>query len=443
MNNIKHIIGREYFTRVKSKTFLLTTFLAPLAIIAFYAVLGFIMTRGSDAQKTIAIIDEAQVWDASISDKNNLSFNYDYSTTQEAIEAYKAETIEGVLYLPTIEIENEKYLAEFHSDKQLALDESEILKNMIRKKVRVEKIKELNIDVKQLDLIDTKVTINPKTVKEVDKKMTSLTTSISAGVGMVVGFLLFLIIIIYGSQVMRSVTEEKVNRIVEVLISTIKPYELMMGKVIGVGLVGLTQMLLWAILIIIFSTIGLSFIDLSETENMIQEASQTMPQGAELEKIKSSSDEIAEVLRELLELNWLKMILLYFFYFIVGYFTYASLFAAIGSAAGDDLQEAQQLTMIATLPMVISFYIGIAAIRAPESTLSIWASILPFSAPIVMPIRLPFDPPTWQILCSMIVSIISVLVLVWLAARIYRVGILMYGKKASFKELAKWITYKG
>jgi len=240
---------------------------------------------------------------------------------------------------------------------------------------------------------------------------------------------------------MRSVTEEKINRIVEVLISTIRPFDLMMGKVIGVGLVGLTQICIWIILLLILTSIGAIFLgDLLLETAAAPDITQAVPEMQDAGK--ETQEKMTQIFKEIRSINWLKIIPLYLFYFLVGYFTYAALFAAIGSAMGDDIQEAQSLTMIATMPLMVSLYIGVSAVSAPNSTLSIWSSILPFTAPVVMPIRLPIDPPFWQIGLSVLVSVLTVIFLVWLAARIYRVGILMYGKKASFKELVKWITYK-
>lgn len=442
MSNIKLIIKREYFTRVKNKTFLLTTFLAPVAIVLFYAILGFLLTRGSDNIKTIAIIDEAGLTTSQDTVKKNLRFNYSYNNFESAVEDYKAKKINGILMLPPIDINSENYKMVFHSDNQLAIDESESLKSLFRKKIRNHKITELGIDEGQLKLIDTNIKLKPETILEKEKKVSSITSVVGAGVGAIVGLGLFFIIIIYGSQVMRSVTEEKINRIVEVLISSVKPFDLMMGKVIGVGLVGLTQIIIWILLLIIFTTIAFTVFGISSMETMPMDAAQNLP--PELQEIqKSKMDDIVPFIKEFASLNWIVILPLYLFYFLIGYFTYAALFAAIGSAMGDDIQDAQALTMIATLPLVIASYIGFSAVTSPDSTLSVWASILPFTAPVVMPVRLPLDPPMWQIATSMIVSVLSVFFLIAFAARIYRVGILMYGKKASFKEFFKWTMYKG
>lgn len=442
MSNIKLIIQREYITRVKNKKFLLTTFLAPIAIVFFYGILVFLLTRGSDNLKMIAIVDQAGISTTQDSVKNNLHFDYSYNSFESAVSVYKNKKIDGILVLPPVDINSAKYSMVYHSDNQLAIDESMSLERLFKKKIRNHKITELGIDEGQLKLIDTDISLKPETILDKEKKVSSITSMVGAAVGGVVGFGLFFIIIVYGSQVMRSVTEEKINRIVEVLISSVKPYDLMMGKVIGVGLVGLTQIVIWLVLISVFTAIALSVFGISSMDSLPLDATQSLP--AELQEVQQTKlDEITPYFKEFASLNWIVILPLYLFYFLIGYFTYAALFAAIGSAMGDDIQDAQALTMIATLPLVIASYIGFSAVTSPDSSLSVWASILPFTAPVVMPVRLPLDPPMWQILTSMIVSILSVLFLIWLAARIYRVGILMYGKKASIKEFFKWTMYKG
>ena len=289
-------------------------------------------------------------------------------------------------------------------------------------------------------MIDTDLSLSPKTVKDKEKEISSLTSVVSSGIGGIVGFILFMMAMIYGNQVMRSVTEEKISRIVEVLISSVKPFHLMMGKILGVGLVGLTQISIWVILMVIitvvaFAVTGFSALDLGADPEILKQMMAN-------EQILIP-EKVFDVIKELAQINWAFIVPLYIFFFLIGFLTYAALYAAIGSAVGDDLQDAQTLTTIATLPMMVAFYIAIAAVTSPNSSLSIWASILPFSGPIVMPVRLATNPPLWQVIASIISSIISVILFAWLAGRIYRVGILMYGKKASIKELGKWIFFKG
>lgn len=440
MNKINLIIGREYWTRVKSKTFLLTTFLAPIGIVLVYAVLFFLMSQGSDKQKTIAIIDNAGISQNIDLERNNLNFVIENRSFDELIQDYNDKKIEGILELPPLQNEQKDYAMIYHSDNTLAIDESMTIESLFRKEIRNYKIKAFGIDQSSLDLIDTDIALNPQTINEKEKEISSLTATVSSVLGGIVGFLLFMVIMIFGSQVMRGVNEEKINRIVEVIISSVKPIEMMIGKVVGIGLVGLTQFAIWAVLLIIMSTVASMVfgIDVSAAQEI---AGNDMAQ--EVMANESVQKKLLPVIKEVMAMNWALMIPMYIFYFIIGYMIYASLFAAVGAAAGDDINEAQSLTMIVMLPLMAAFYIGFAAVRAPDSTLAVWSSIFPLTAPVVMPIRLPNDPPFWQIGLSVLLCILFVIAMIWLASRIYRVGILMYGKKASIKELGKWIFYKG
>ncbi len=439
MSKINLIIGREYWTRVKSKTFLLTTFLAPIAIVVVYGVLIFLMTRGSDDEKKLVIVDHAGLTQDLKLNKGNLVFSIAEVELDELLEQYKDKAFDGIIELPPLDSAQKSYNIIYHSDDQLALDESETIKSIFRKRIRNFKVRAFGIDQEQLKLIDTDIGLEPQTILEKDKKISSMTSVVSAVIGGVLGFMLFMVILIFGQQVMRGVNEEKLNRIVEVIISSVKPFELMLGKVIGVGLVGITQFVIWFLLLFIISAIAMPFLGLESNagELMSNEVTQ------EIMKDQGFQDTMMKIMTELGGMNWAMIIPLSLFYFIIGYLLYASLFAALGAAVGDDVNEAQSLVMIVTLPLMAGLYIGMAAVQAPNSTLAIWSSIFPLTAPVVMPIRLPNDPALWQIGLSIVSCLLFSLFMVWLAARIYRVGILMYGKKASFKELGKWVFYKG
>ncbi len=443
MNKIWLIIKREYSTRVKNKTFLLTTFLAPIGIMIFIAALTFVMSRGSDDQKNIVVIDESDLLNGEVKATNNITFSFTKDDLNQSLENYKEGTNDGVLVIaPLNDPTASKYVVNFHSDEQLALDESTRLERSISKKVRNFKLKELEISEELLSNLDTDISIAPKTVKS-DKKVSSITSAVGGILGGIVGYAMFFIILIYGMQVMRSVMEEKISRIVEVVISSVKPFQLMMGKVIGVGLVGLTQITIWLLLSIALFTIGSTFFGLDASMATPSLDPELQAQAEAVLSSDSGKEKIAQVMGELSQLNWWKIIPLTLFYFFAGYFAYASLFAAVGSAVGEDINEANSLTMPIMLPLVFAVYIGVSAIQAPNSSVAVWGSMIPLLSSIVMPTRLPMDPPMWQIAVSMLSLIAFVIFFTWLAARIYRVGILMYGKKASFKELAKWIFYKG
>ena len=438
MSKVNLIIGREYWTRVKTKTFLLTTFLAPIAIALFYAVLIFLMTRGSDKTKNIAIIDNAGLAKNIEMEKNNLVFDLSNQSLEQLKGKYKAGDIDGIIELPPLDSAQSKYDIIYHADKTLAIDETSAIEKMFRKPIRNYKMQAFGFEQSQLDKIDTDIELSPQTVNETEKELSSITSLVSSGVGFAVGTLLFLVIMIFGTQVMRGVNEEKLNRIVEVLISSVKPIQLMLGKVIGIGLVGLTQFGIWAILGTIISVSALAFFGLDA--GMVDPAANEM--AAEAMSNPEVQSKMADVLKELSSINWGLIIPLYLVYFLLGYMMYASIFAAVGAAAGDDVNEAQALTTVVMVPLAAAFYIAISAAQSPDSTLAVWSSIIPITAPVVMPVRLASGPPAWQILLSVALCALFVLFMIWLASRIYRVGIMMYGKKASFKELGKWIAYR-
>ncbi len=440
MNKIWLITKREYVTRVKNKTFLLTTFLAPIGFLLFFLALGFVMSRGSDDLKTIYVLDEQNLLNEELSGRDNLEFKFSKESLDELKADYAEEEFAGILQLQGIERNDiEKYDIIWHSDDQLALDESQSIERVVRRKVRDYKLKALEIDESKLESLDTRIKIVPKTILA-DKEVSSMTGVVGSILGGVVGYVLFFIILIYGMQVMRSVMEEKINRIVEVLISSVTPFQLMMGKVIGVGLVGLTQIGLWTILFPIIFGIGSTFFGIDSSPDMMDMANNPdIPD----EVMAEGMDKIAIILREIGNMNWWMILPLLIFYFLGGYFAYAALFAAVGSAVGEDINEAQSLTLPIMLPLMFAVYIGVSAINAPDGDIVVWASIIPLLSSIVMPVRLPSDPAAWQIILSVVLLIGFVFFFTWLAGRIYRVGILMYGKKASFKELWKWIFYKG
>jgi ABC-2 type transport system permease protein len=436
MGKIWLITQREYLTRVLNKTFILTTLLTPLGFLLFIVVLGFIMNTGSDKVKNILIADRVGFLEGELKSRDNLVFEFNDAPMSDLIQLYEEGKTAGIIELLTVpDTTQKKYIITYHSDEQLGIDEIFSIEKSIGTKVRNYKLTLQNLDEAVISSLDTDVSLEPISIKK-DKNLTSLTTIISSVLGGVVGYALFIIIVLYGSQVMRSVMEEKINRIVEVLISSVKPFELMMGKVMGVGLVGMTQIGIWIVLIPVIFLIGTFIfgIDLNSVNSL--------PTTLQSEEVVNQQEKIIRVLAELKAINWWKIVPLTLFYFFLGYFAYSALFAAVGSAVGEDINEAQSLTLPIMLPLIFAVYIGFSAVQAPDSSLAVYASMIPLLSSIVMPVRLPFDPPAWQIVISMTTLILFTIFLVWLAGRIYRVGILMYGKKASFKELGKWLFYK-
>lgn len=434
--NIKLILGREYYTRVTSKSFIWGTILTPIGIGLLIYVSTLIMSHTGDEVLKIAILDKNESLSSYI--KNSKSFEFSFSDLP--LDSLKKQTeagdYNGVLLIPKLDsIQSSDIQALYYSDKQLGLEMSESLKTRISKGFRKYKMNAFHVEQKTLKLLETSVELNPEPLKEGGKDRSSFTSMVAAAIGGIMGFAMYMVVYIYGMMIMRSVMEEKTSRIVEVIMSSVKPIDLMVGKILGVGAVGLTQLAFWMVLIpLILFGVTLTLGDMEMMTN--PGVSDEMMQAAEN---LGTSGKIGQIIQEVTSLNWWLILPLFIFYFLGGFFLYSSLFAAVGSAIGDDVGESQSLTLPISLPVIIAVYIMMSAIRDPNTSLAVWASIFPLFSPIVMPARLAFDPPMWQIAASVVSLILGVLFFAWLSARIYRVGILMYGKKVSFKQLAKWM----
>lgn len=436
MNKLRLIIHREYMTRIKRKTFLLTTIMAPLGMLLYFAVVAWLFSYQSDDSKVIMVHDKTSAIKSSLKNSDVLEFKF----TQKSIEDLRAEfddlNVDAILYLPEPNIKSEDYTVYYYSRDPLDLASTMSLSGALRSGLSRYKVSELNLDEKILDQLKASVTIDPEPI-DVDGKDTSIAAvGLSTMIGTIIGSILFFVVMVYGMMVMRSVMEEKVSRIVEVMISSVRPFQLMMGKIIGVGLVGLTQIALWAIAMPIVLFIAQFFFSRKLDIDQIDMAASGGPDPEAL------AQQVTEAITLISEMNWWFILPFVILFFLGGYFLYASLYAAVGSAIGEDMGEAQSLTLPISIPLVLSFYIMFMAVQAPNSSLAVFASIFPLFSPLVMPSRLMFNPPIWQVLLSLALLIATIVFIIWLSARIYRVGILMYGKKASVKELAKWIFIK-
>lgn len=433
MKQIKLIISREYWTRVRRKSFIIATLLTPLAFGLFTVVVSYIVQYKSDETMRIAVIDQGGIFDGGIADENNIYFKPVNTDLETLKKNFDVMDYQGILVTPAVgELQQSKYFVNYYTNQKLTLDLEPILVERLRTALRKQKIKALGLDEKNLEALNVKIDIEPKAVTLDADIGTPMAGKIAAVIGMVMAFIMYITVFIYGMMVMRSVMEEKTNRIVEVMISSVKPFPLMLGKIIGVGLVGLTQVVAWAILIpSMLLIVNLIFGASVDTTTMTEVPPELADMNPELL--------VAQITEELQSFNWWVILPLFLLYFLGGYFMYAALFAAVGSAMGDDLGEGQSLTIPITIPVILAFYITIAAIQSPNSSLAVWASMFPLFSPIVMPSRLAFDPPAWQIITSLLVLLGSCMGLVWLSGRIYRVGILLYGKKVSLLEMGRWI----
>jgi ABC-2 type transport system permease protein len=435
MNKILLVIQREYMTRVLKKSFWISSLLAPVLITAIYAIPIWLAMKDKEVKK-VAILDQSHLWKASDLQDKELAFTF-VSKPEAAFKTqFAAEGYDAFVSVPGDVLTNPEGL-HIYSSKNIGLSLKESVERLIQNKVRQELMYKAGISAKVYE--DTQVDVDSETITI--SETGDETNSSSAGAMIlagVMGLILYVTLLLYGSQVMNGVIEEKSNRIIEVIISSVKPYQLMLGKIIGVGLVGLTQFVLWIVL-----TIGLTQVTGKIYASKAKAAVELSQGKSSVEMNKAMQDSPMGEVTKVLESTNIPLILLSFlFYFFVGYLLYSSLFAAIGSAV-ESPTEAQQFTFIVMIPIILSFLLAQYTMQDPDSTIAFWASMIPFTSPINMMVRLPYGVPVWELVVSMALLVLGFLACSWLSARIYRVGILMYGKKVTWKELAKWLFYQG
>ena len=444
MNKILIIIQREYLSRVKKKSFLLLTFLTPVFFAAIMAFVVWLNMKDDTERRTIGVINESELVNP-VESTDFTTFEYLKNTSfEDAKEMLDTRSYYALLKIPTDILESQS--TELFSFKQVTIEvKSEVgsqIRNHIETIKRSKIIAEANMPDLEQKLAATKTPILVKTIKFGDDgEIKQSSTEIAMILGFAMSFIIYMFIFMYGVQVMRGVIEEKSNRIIEVIISSVKPFQLMMGKIVGVAMVGLTQFLMWVILtgaiIIIGSAIFLPGIDASS----IQEASSISQLPSTGQAMSQSQLNMMQDVLGTFDMSYIMGILGGFiFFFLAGYLLYSALFAAVGSAV-DNETETQQFMLPISLPLILALYIGMAVAKNPEGSLAFWGSIIPLTSPIVMLVRLPFGVPLWELLLSMGLLIASFIFVTWVAAKIYRTGILMYGKKVSYKEIWKWLRY--
>lgn len=435
MNKILLVIQREYVTRVLKKSFWISSLLAPVLITAIYAIPIWLAMKDKE-QKQIAIFDQSHLLKSADLQDKELVFTFTNVPEQVYKTQFAKSGYDAFVSIPVDVLANPKGV-HIYSSKNIGLNLKESIERLIQNKVRQELMYKAGISAKVYE--DTQVDIASETITVSENG--GETSSSSAGAMIlagIMGLILYVTLLLYGSQVMNGVIEEKSNRIIEVIISSVKPYQLMLGKIIGVGLVGLTQFLLWIVL-----TIGLTQVT-GKIYTSKAKATIAVDQGkasADISKAMQDSP-MGEVTKVLESTNIPLILVAFLFYFFVGYLLYSSLFAAIGSAV-ESATEAQQFTFIVMIPIILSFLLAQYTMQDPDSTVAFWASMIPFTSPINMMVRLPYGVPVWELVLSMSLLVVGFLACSWISARIYRVGILMYGKKATWKELSKWLFYKG
>jgi len=427
MNKIILILKREYFTRVKKRSFLLTTILVPLVIIAFYAAILAIGMSDTSTNERIAVVDEANLLDTSSSSLNqNKGLEWVFfpnKTEKNLIRMYDSLGFDHFLFIPKQEDSLAEIASVLHSKSVASFSTLSQIEDNLSESNRMKKLRNMGLDPVSFE----KAMSDVKLIKVIDGKdgAKDQAAGVAYGVSFICGLLIYMMMIIYGTQVMRGVSEEKTNRISEVVVSSVKPFQLMLGKILGIGAVGLTQFSIWILLMYgVKSALPLVIPELhSEVDVALQSGSFGI---------------IATTLKGLASLPLGKIVTLFIFYFLGGYLTYASIFAALGSVVSEDQQEAQQMVFPVLMPIILGFVMLTKAINDPNSSLAVFGSIFPLTSPIVMMGRITYDVPLWQLGLSMLSLILCFLLFTWLAGKVYRTGILMYGKKVSWKQLIKW-----
>jgi ABC-2 type transport system permease protein len=433
------IIQREFLSRVKKKSFLIMTILGPL-LMAGVILSRFWLEMIPEEPQTIVIVDETKLFNGKLIENEGVKFEF---LNKEIILAKKDfYTIENniLLYIPSNILQGQAI--QVYYKKQPSLETVSYIQSQVNTKLQDFKLLASGIDQEKLAQTKTKVKVLSTKVAESGEEETS-NSALKIIIGFLGGFLIYLFVFLYGSQVMRGVIEEKSNRIIEVIISSVKPFELMMGKIIGIACVGLLQFLLWVILTFGFSSLAMNFFA-SKNYNAKTVEQTFKSNGPVQQNISEPEIDISasETLQSLAKIDFALIISLFIFYFLGGYLLYGALFAAIGAAV-DNEADTQQFILPITAPLIIAFIAAQVVIKDPESQMAFWFSIIPFTSPVVMMVRIPFGIPIWQVGFSMILLVAGFILTTWFAAKIYRTGILMYGKKPTFKELSKWLFYKG
>lgn len=450
LRTIGIIINREYMTRVKKKSFLLITFLSPILFAALCMLPALIMLGVKEDSKSLAVVDNSGIVMPVLTDSDAVRF---VDVSAQPVDSVKAKLSElgydAVLQISELDQENKTVSAELFSEKPLGMELTENLNNRIESAVEDYRIASYGIEGLADIMEDVKVDISLKSYtlgKDGEEKISE--SGVYMLVSMILGIIIYMFIAMFGSMVMSSVIEEKASRVVEVLISSVKATELMFGKIIGIALVALTQFFLWIVLTlaivgVVGAVAGPSLMggDPQAMMEMAQDMSGGMAVPGDVNVDVADMGGASVILSTLGNMNFGQIILCFFLFFVFGYMLYASLFAAIGSAVENE-GDSSQLQLPLTIPIMLGFFIAIYAFNAPESPIVFWGSMIPFTSPIVMLARLPFGVPTWEIVLSLVLLVLTFAACAWLSAKIYKVGILMFGKKSTWKDLWKWLKQK-
>ncbi len=435
------IIKREYITRVRKRSFIIMTIIGPLLMAAIMIIPIYVAQFSGGETKNIAIIDETGWFFNKLHDSDNIKFEHIYSDLNKAKENFFNKQWYAILYIPKTQL-SLPTKAIIYSAKQPKLQIKKHIEIQLEKVVEDKKLRASGIDPQILKSIKTDFNLSSfKLQSNGEEKKTY--TGFSMGIGYFAGLMIYFFIFLFGVQVFRGVLEEKTNRIVEIIVSSVKPFQFMMGKILGIALVGLTQFILW-----VFLTIGIvSGFTAAYSDKLPQDKTEVYTDNNQLLPKQGTlmpgeqQDEITKIFEAVYSINYGVMIITFIIYFLGGYLLYAALFAAIGGAV-DNESDTQQFMLPITIPLIFSIIMGQYIINHPDSSLSFWLSIIPLTSPVIMMIRIPFGVPYLDLFISIGLLILGFLVTTWVASKIYRTGILMYGSKVNYKTLWKWIKYR-
>jgi len=443
MHKIWIIIQREYTSRVKNKRFLLVTFLVPLLMVGLIVGSAYFSFKGTEERK-IAVVDPNGFFKDKLKNNRQLKFEFpkDIDTSN-----YQAKGYSDILLMPLFEGDKKAdYI--LRSKKSMGFSLQETISRKINAAIEDQMLEKAGIQQSTLDSIHQSAQIAElKAYEDEGKSSKESNAALAMGIGYASGLLIYITMFIYGTMVLRGVMEEKTNRIAEVIVSSVKPFELMLGKIIGIGAVGLTQFLMWIIVVVTLTGVGMGLLP-DDMQSQVQQLQQSGGQmgAAGMAQASESAKNIYAFQHVLSTTNWPLIIGLFLFYFLGGFLFYASLFAAVGSVVNEDPQDAQSLMFPITMPIIFSYIITNVVIQNPNTPMAFWASVIPFSSPMVMMARISYGVPTtvpyWELALSMVTLIGGFLLTTWLSAKIYRTGILMYGKKVTWKEMTKWAFSK-
>lgn len=447
LNTIGIIISREYSTRVKKKSFLVTTFLVPVLFAALCCIPALIMLFNKDEQKLIAVVDESAVVAPALVSNNEVQYAECVGITVDSLKAGFSESpYSAILHISPMDADNSVSVTAY-SVKPIGSSLLSYMESQINGAIQDYRIAFYDIDKDKFEMVKSDIGIKTYTITEDGSdKISNVNVNMILSLGL--GIIIFMFVTMFSSSVMQSVIEEKNTKVVEILLSSVKSVDLMFGKIVGVALVALTQFLLWIILTSALVTAVFGFVGKDEIMGSAAAGTEIVQQipGADPAVMEQMApvpqlNEMQETMQALANINLPEILLFFFIFFIFGYLLYASMFAAVGSAV-ENAEDSNQLQVPLTVPLMLAYFIAIYSWKAPDSALAVWGSMIPFTSPIVMLARIPFGVPVWQLLLSVGILVLTFLLMGWVSAKIYKVGILTSGKKATWKDLWKWLKQK-